>query len=152
MVTHRLPQTSICFINANNTREAGEYAPLRGWSLGVRTVGSWRTPKLYGSMRLKSDCVGLSVVIPALDPDTGYHIAPMKYPEAYEKVKEYLKTLLQNTFEQIKDYPDEVGHYGVLMKLGVAGAALELKQQLKPYWKKEWPFAQKSKPVEDHLV
>ncbi|RDB28214.1 hypothetical protein Hypma_001371 [Hypsizygus marmoreus] len=79
------------------------------------------------------------IVIPALDTRTGTRLT-QTYPQAYEKVKEYLKKVLRGMFEQMKKHPEEANGEPVLMKLGEAGAARELKHQLLAYWRWEWPF------------
>jgi hypothetical protein len=64
--------------------------------------------------------------------------SPMPYPRAYEKTKDYLKNMLKQMLVHIEKFPGTGPE--LLRTLGPVDAAHELKNQLKAFWRGEYPF------------
>ena len=65
----------------------------------------------------------------------------MRYPNAYERVKKFLKDLLRTIIEQMKKHPEApLPSLFSNFSLTPAEAAREFKTQIEAYWRGDYPF------------
>ncbi|KAJ7608836.1 ribonuclease H-like domain-containing protein [Mycena polygramma] len=66
---------------------------------------------------------------------------PLRFPRAYERVKDHLKGMLKVIIDRMGTHPDEPVH-PVIKELGPADTVKEFRRQLESFWRNEWPFNQ----------
>ncbi|KAJ6607061.1 ribonuclease H-like domain-containing protein [Mycena sp. CBHHK59/15] len=66
---------------------------------------------------------------------------PVRFPRAYERVKDFLKNMLRAMIDRLQTHPAEPVH-PVIQDLGPAETVKEFRRQLESFWRNEWPFNQ----------
>jgi hypothetical protein len=74
-------------------------------------------------------------------PSTSGNSPPIRFPRAYNRVKEFLKDMLKRILERYRTHPNEAMH-PVIKELGAVKTVEGFRTQLQAFWRNEWPFNQ----------
>src|SRR5215468_10060533 len=69
------------------------------------------------------------------------------FPQAYKKIKDFMKTMLRNIIERMQTHPDEKCN-PLFKELGAVALVDQLRVQLEAFWLGQHPF---NMPIRDGL-
>lgn len=84
---------------------------------------------------------------PAAASESTVFDRPIPHRRAYDRVKEFLKPILRAMLDRTQRTPDATDAISkCIREVGAAGVVEELKNQLRAFWREEWPF---DRPIEN---